>query len=252
MSASLARRSLADAVPAGGEPTYRRLGALVGRVLSRFTREDWDDAAALPATGGVLIVSNHVSYVDPLAVGRYLIWHGRWPRFLGKADLWRIPGISALAKGCGQIPVARGTSRAKDSLAAAIAAVRAGECVAIYPEGTRTRDPELWPMLPRTGAARLALTTGAPVVPVTHWGTHDVMPGRRLSFPRVFPPRRIVIRMGQPVDLADLGHNTDPESVHEAGRRIMAAITAGVEQLRGEPAPEGVWDGRRGVRVERL
>lgn len=247
MSASLARRPLRE-VAAGGEPVFRGLGALVGFVFRHATAEEWDDAAALPASGGVLVVGNHVSYVDPLAVGRYLIWHGRWPRFLGKAELWRIPVIGWLARACRQIPVLRGTAQARDSLAAARTALDAGECVAIYPEGGRTRDPDLWPQAHRTGAARLALATGHPVIPVGVWGTQDVMPGRRLSWPRL--GCRIRVLMGQPVDLDDLvGRDDDPNAVAEAGRRIMAAITRLVEQLRGEVAPDGVWDPRQGERV---
>lgn len=239
-------------VARGGEPVYRGLAAFVGLVFRHATAEEWGDATALPSTGGVLVVGNHVSYVDPIAVGRYLIWNGRWPRFLGKSELWKLPVVGWLARACRQIPVQRGTVRAADSLAAARTALDAGECVAIYPEGGRTRDPDLWPQTHRTGAARLALGTGHPVLPVAIWGSQDVMPGRRLGIPRVFPPRRIQIVMGSPVDLADLaGRADDPKAVAEAGRRIMADITALVEQLRGEPAPVGVWDPRRNERVPR-
>lgn len=244
---ALTRRPLRQ-VAVGGERVYRALGAFVGFIFRHGTREEWGNADALPRTGGVLVVGNHVSYVDPLAAGRYLIWNGRWPRFLGKAELWRVPVMGWLARECRQIPVLRGTDRARDSLAAARTALDAGECVAIYPEGGRTRDPDLWPQAHRTGAARLALATGHPVVPVAVWGTQDVMPGRRLTWPR--PGRRIRVEMGNPIDLADLvGREDEPAAVAEAGRRIMAAITALVEELRGERAPEGVWDPRRGERV---
>lgn len=246
----LSRRRLGAVVPAGGEPMFRRLAAFMGFGFRHGTRESWDDAEALPSSGGVLVVANHISLVDPVAVCRYLIWHGRWPRFLGKEVLWRTPIVGALARGCSQIPVVRGTAQAKDSLLAAIRAVEAGECVVIYPEGTRTKDPDLWPMRPRTGAARLALDTGAPVIPIAHWGTEAIMPGRRLTFPRVIPRRPIRIIMGKPVDLDDLrGQSSDPAAVREAGRRIMAAITALVAELRGVDAPDGVWDSRRGVRI---
>ena len=133
------------------------------------TAEEWDDAPHLPDSGPVIVISNHVSYVDPIAVARYLIWHGRWPRFLGKAELWKMPVIGWLARGCRQIPVHRGTANASQALDAAAEALEQGELVILYPEGTRTRDPDLWPMVPRTGAARLALTTGVPVIPVASW-----------------------------------------------------------------------------------
>lgn len=248
--ASLPREPLAR-VASGGEPAYRRLAALAGFVMRHATREEWGEADSLPAAGGVLVVGNHVSYVDPVAMARFLIWHGRWPRFLGKAELWKIPGVARLARACGQIPVWRGTARARDSLAAALTALEKGECVVIYPEGGRTRDPDIWPQLHRTGAARLALGTGCPVVPVGIWGSQDVMPGRRLTWPRVMPPRRVRVLMGPPVDLAGLvGRQDDPDAVAEARRRIWVATTRLVERLRGEASPAGVWDPRRGERTD--
>jgi len=244
------RWPLRRAAPTGGEPVYRGLASFAGLVLRHGTREEWDDAAQLPATGGVLVVPNHTSYVDPIAVGRYLIWHGRWPRLLGKAELWRLPVIGWLARSTGQVPVERGTAAARHALDAAADALRGGECVVIYPEGTRTKDPDLWPMTPRTGAARLALSTGVPVLPVAQWGTHDVMPGTQLTWPR--PGRTIRIVMGDPVPLDDLRATPDdPASVRAAAERIMTAVTALVEQVRGESAPAGRWDPRAGRRIER-
>lgn len=244
----LVRRPLGR-VAKGGEPVYRGLAALVGLAFRHGTREEWGDATALPAGGGVLVVANHVSYVDPLAMGRYLIWNGRWPRFLGKSELWKLPVVGWLATECRQIPVVRGTVQARDSLAAARTALDAGECVAIYPEGGRTRDPDLWPQTHRSGAARLALATGHPVVPVGLWGTQDVMPGRRLTWPRVVPAQQISMAMGDPIDLSDLMGREDAAAIAEAGHRIMAAITRLVEELRAEQAPTGVWNPRVGARV---
>ena len=235
----------------GDGAVYRRLARLAGWVMRRITDEVWDDAAQLPRTGGVLIVSNHVSYADVIALGRYLIWSGRWPRYLGKAELWKVPVVGWLATQCGQIPVIRGTHQAKDSLKPARDALERGECVAIYPEGGRTHDPDMWPQSARTGTARLALDTGVPVIPTAHWGTHGIMPGRRLRWPRIWPPTRIEIVMGDPVDLSDLAGRTDTRAAREATERIMAAVTALVEGLRGEQAPHEVWDARKGQRVPR-
>lgn len=209
------------------------------------TAEEWDDAPHLPDSGPVIVISNHVSYVDPIAVARYLIWHGRWPRFLGKAELWKMPVIGWLARGCRQIPVHRGTANASQALDAAAEALEQGELVILYPEGTRTRDPDLWPMVPRTGAARLALTTGVPVIPVASWGTHEVMPGRRLTLPRVFPRRRIRVIMGEPVDLSRwAGRENDSDAVREASNHLMEVVTGLVARLRGEDPPAQMWDSR--------
>lgn len=233
----------------GDGPVYRRLAAFAGVVLRATSREVWDDAAALPATGGMLLVSNHVSYADVLAVGRYVIWSGRWPRYLGKAELWSTPVVGWFARKCGQIPVLRNTAQARDALAPAQAALERGECVGIYPEGGRTRDPDLWPMTARTGVARLALSTGVPVIPTANWGTHLIMPGRRLTWPRLWPRKTIRVVMGDPVPLSDLYGRTDVEAMRIATDRIMDAVTTLLEGLRGETRPAGVWDPRKGERV---
>lgn len=229
---------------------YRGLASFAGLVMRSFTREEWGDAAALPATGGVIVVANHVSYVDPIAVARFVIWHGRWPRLLGKAELWNVPVVGWLARGCRQIPVQRGTAKAIDALGAAKDALSRGECIMLYPEGGRTRDPDLWPMSPRTGAARLALATGVPVIPMASWGTHLVMPGRRLTWPRVFPRQHVRVVMGEPVDLSRwAGQARDLVAIRAASNKIMEAVAELVVELRGEPAPEGRWDSRAGKRV---
>lgn len=247
---TLVSRPLRRAVPTGGEPAYRGLARFAGWVMRNTTRETWDSAEHLPATGGVIVVANHVSYADPIAIGRYLIWHGRWPRLLGKSELWKLPLIGWLARACRQIPVQRGSANASDALAAAAEALAAGECVMLYPEGGRSRDPDLWPMTPRTGAARLALSTGVPVIPVASWGTHEVMPGRRLTWPRIIPRRPIRIIMGPPVDLSAWATaEPDAESIRAASDAIIEAITGLVADLRGETPPEGRWDARVGRRV---
>ncbi len=222
-----------------------------GWLLRRLVDRDWDTAANLPATGGVIVVSNHISNVDPLCLGQYLIWNGRWPRALIKADLWSIPVLGRLAQATGQIPVERGTERADGALGAAQAALAAGECVLIYPEGTITADPDTWPMTPHPGAARLALATGAPVIPVGQWGAQAVMPGKKLSWPRLIPRRTVSFRAGPAVDLSDLVGSERPADVRTAADRIMAAVTALVVELRGEQAPAEVYDLRAGRRVPR-
>lgn len=237
--------------PTPVQPIYRRLARFGGWLLRLLTSQDWDDASDLPPTGGVIVVANHISNFDPPALACYLIWHGRWPRALSKADLWKVPVIGRLAAATGQIPVERDTSRAKDALAHARRALAAGECVLFYPEGTITADPDTWPMTARPGAARLALRTGAPVIPVGQWGAQLVMPGRKPVWPRFRPRPTISFRMGPPVDLSDLAGREDGEAVTIAGARIMAAIAELVAALRGVPAPEDVFDLRAGRRVPR-
>lgn len=219
-----------------------------GWLLRSLTDQDWDDAANLPADGGVIVVANHISNFDPPALCHYLVWNGRWPRALGKSDLWRVPVVGWLARSTGQIPVERGTERAADAVVHAEAALKAGECVVIYPEGTITADPQTWPMTARPGAARLALRTGAPVIPVGQWGAQQVMPGKKPVWPRFRPRATMQFRAGPAVPLDDLDPN-DPGAVNLASARIMAAITAQVSQLRGIEAPRERFDIRLGRRV---
>lgn len=222
----------------GDTNVYRTLARVCGAVFRATIEETWDDATQLPVNGGVLVVANHVTNLDTLMLGRYLIWSGRWPRYLGKAELWKVPGIGWLGDRCGQIPVHRGTDKAADSLQPAKQALREGQCVAIFPEGHRTTDPGRWPdPKGRTGAARLALATGVPVVPVAHWGTHEIFPTKGFSLPRLWPRKHVEIKMGDPVDLGGLDDPDDREQVREATQRIMVTITSLVAELRGEPAP---------------
>src|SRR5690606_26072419 len=129
--------------------------------------------------------------------------NGRPPRYLAKEAVFRVPVVGRIIKGAGQIPVYRETVDAARSVRDAVAAVEAGECVVVYPEGTITRDPELWPMTGKTGAARIALTTGAPVIPLGMWGAQDVMPPYRARL-RLLPRKTMRVIAGEPVDLDDL------------------------------------------------
>jgi 1-acyl-sn-glycerol-3-phosphate acyltransferase len=106
-------------------------------------------------------------------------------------------------------------------------------------------------MTARPGAARLALKTGYPVIPVGQWGANFIMPGKRPGWPRLWPRRTLVFRTGAPVDLSDLAGRTDSEAVVAAGVRIMDAVTALVAQIRQADPPEGVYDIRVGARVPR-
>ncbi|WP_207730862.1 lysophospholipid acyltransferase family protein [Aestuariimicrobium ganziense] len=236
-------------------PVFRALARTVNRLLNGVgMRRLWLDHHNLPTTGQVIVVANHMSYFDALAVGEFVVWSGRWPHHLGKAQLWRVPILGWLARRTEQIPVHRGTTHAADALVAARAALATGRCVVVYPEGTLTRDPDLWPMVGRTGAARLALATGAPIVPVAHWGAQQVIPGAKAGLPRLFGGKVVTVRCGEPIDLSDLhacvGTEDEHRAVQVATVRIMDAITTLLETLRDEPAPPTRWDERAGRRVQ--
>jgi 1-acyl-sn-glycerol-3-phosphate acyltransferase len=205
-------------------------GWLVGR--SRF-----EGTSNIPAEGGVLLVANHISHLDPIFSGLVVDKAGRTPRFLAKHSLWRVPVLGQALRGSAQIPVYRNSTDAQQSLRAGTEALNLGRAVIIYPEGTITRDPDGWPMQSRTGVARLALSTEVPVVPVVHWGTREVLDGYRHRF-RPLPRKRITVRCGEPVDLSDYrGRPVDAELLREVTDLLMGHVRELLAQVRGLPAP---------------
>ena len=219
------------------EPWYAFAVAILRPLLTVLTRRDWRGADHLPREGGVVVVPNHISHVDPFVVAHFLYDQGRLPRFLAKASLFSVFFVRRVLKGAKQIPVYRETHEAGSSLRDAVAAIRAGELVVVYAEGTLTRDPQLWPMAGKTGAARIALTTGCPVLPLAAWGPQQLL-APYSKRPRLWPRPTMEVRLGAPVDLTDLqGQPITAESLHEATDRIMDAITALLVEIRGEPAP---------------
>lgn len=238
MTASPASRKLRAVITEPAETFLYRVVSVLGPLLRRLTDQDWRHQDLIPAQGGLVVCANHISNFDPLAVAHFLIWSGRWPRYLAKASLWKIPVIKTVMVRCGQIPVERHSADASVGLAYAIQAVRAGQCVVVYPEGTITRDPDLWPMKGKTGAARIALEAGVPVVPIGQWGAQSIMPGLKPSFPRLFPKKTMRLVAGPPVELDDLRTEPiSPQAVQQATSRIMAAITDLASEVRGEQAP---------------
>jgi 1-acyl-sn-glycerol-3-phosphate acyltransferase len=218
--------------------------------LLTLTKRHWVDGEKVPATGGCIIAMNHISHLDPLTLGWFLYDHGRLVRYLAKEALWHVPVVKYIVKDAGQIPVARMTQGAGTAFAAAVEAVKAGECIGVYPEGTITRDPAGWPMRGKTGAARIALATGCPVIPVGQWGAQDLLPAYSAR-PHVFPRKTLSYKAGDPVDLSDLQDQpVTAEVLHEATDRIMAAITRLVEDLRGETAPAERYDPKASGVVE--
>ncbi|HSV41527.1 MAG TPA: lysophospholipid acyltransferase family protein [Nocardioidaceae bacterium] len=223
--------------------------AIIKPALWAFTRHEWIDADKLPAAGGCVLVANHVSHIDPLTLAHLLHDNGRFPRYLAKEALFDVFFAGTILKNTGQIPVKRLTTDASTAYQAAVDSVRQGNAVMFYPEGTLTRDPELWPMVGKTGAARVALESGAPVIPIAQWGQHRILYpyGKKL---KLFPPQRVVLKVGDPVDLEDLhGQKVTPAVLREATDRIMASVTVLLEDLRGEHAPGERFDPKqRGVK----
>jgi 1-acyl-sn-glycerol-3-phosphate acyltransferase len=208
-------------------------------VTSLFFKIRWRhlDRVPPPSQGGVLIAINHLSHADTTLMARMLWSSGRIPRFMIKAGVFGWPVIGYMMKGAGQIPVYRGTADAARALRGAVDALNRGEAVVIYPEGTTTKDPDNWPMLAKTGIARLVLLCpDVPVVPIGQWGPHK-MGG--FSLKRLGRRRTSLASVGEPLDLSRFrGKEPTGAILREITDEIMAAVRDQVAELRGEPAPE--------------
>jgi len=221
------------------------LAVLVVPFVSFVAKIRVRDAEKLPHSGAFVLAPNHYSEFDPLIVATAVWRLGRAPRFMAKESLFRVPVLGWALRGTGMIPVARASSSAaaKQTLKQSAELVEHGRGIIVYPEGTLTRDPDLWPMRGKSGAVRLALAGEIPLIPMAHWGTQNVM-GRYQKGLSLWPPRKKVdVIIGDPVDLSDLyGRSGERTVLVEANDRLMAAITALLEQLRGEKAPAERWN----------
>jgi 1-acyl-sn-glycerol-3-phosphate acyltransferase len=201
-------------------------------------RRTYRDIERVPETGPAIVVINHVSYIDPLLVIRFVYDSGRVPRFLAKSGLFKIFIFGRILRGTGQIPVYRGTVEAGESLRDAEAALKADDVVVIYPEGTVTRDKDWWPMRAMTGAARLALSTDVPVIPVAQWGAQYSVDWYARRF-RPFPRKKVVFQAGPPVDLSQFrGKPLTSGLLREATDHIMRAVRDQLAAIREETPPE--------------
>jgi 1-acyl-sn-glycerol-3-phosphate acyltransferase len=185
----------------------------------------------IPPAGPLIVAGNHLSYLDPFAHGYFVVKAGRRPRFLAKQELFDAPAIGTVLLGARQIPVRRGTGDAA-ALDRAIAALDGGEIVVIYPEGTtETTTPDRSPGRGKTGAVRLSLASGAPILPVATWGGQYVWrkDGRQsLAF-----GRPILLRAGEPIDpRAAIGQDADPSAVRALTDELMDRLSALVAGLR--------------------
>lgn len=217
--------------------------ALVVPAVGWFARIEISGGEHLPQEGAYVLAPNHYSEFDPLIIAVATWRLGRAPRFMAKESLFRVPVLGSLLRATGMIPVARAStaSAAKQTIEQAQKLARDGRGVIVYPEGSLTRDPEMWPMRGKSGAVRLALAGGLPVIPVATWGVQQILP--RYGKLRVFPPRRRVkVLLGPPVDLDAYRSAVGTAHLAAATDAVMADISALLSTLRGEPAPAQRWD----------
>jgi len=226
---------------------WYRLAAVIAKPpLIVFFKRDWHGMEHIPADGGFITALNHNSYLDPLSYGHFQYNTGRVPRFLAKAALFKPFFIGTMLRGTGQIPVYRESTDAANAFRAAVDAINSGECVVFYPEGTLTRDPGLWPMVGKTGIARVALLTKAPVIPVAQWGAHEVVPPyAKEKKVRLLPRKTLRVLAGPPVDLSEFyGQEPTPEVLRAITETIMLRVAGQLAELRGEPAPAALFNPR--------
>jgi 1-acyl-sn-glycerol-3-phosphate acyltransferase len=232
-------------------PGWRRFTAVwLPPLLRALIKNEWHGRENFPRDGGMVLAPNHLSYADWPTLALFSYDSGRFPTFLIKDSVFKLKVVGPFLRKLGQLPVHRGRGDAALVLREAERAIREEDAaVIVYPEGTATRDPDLWPMKARTGAARLALATGAPVIPIAHWGAQDVLPYGSKR-PNLFPRKTVRMAAGPPVDLSAFRDQPlNAATLRAATDAIMADVTALLAGLRGETPPAAVWDPAAQARV---
>jgi len=237
-----------------GAMLYDLLAAVVGSAVALFSRLQVERQrsrreAALTLPGGpIIVISNHTSYADGVLLVLACRRMGRSLRLLATSGVFRAPVLGHVARKLGFIKVKRGAADAATSLDEAAAALAEGEAVGIFPEGRLTRDPMMWPERAKTGAVRLALRTGAPIVPVAMVGGHRVIARRKviptLLLNAVRRPK-VDTRVGEPIDVRavmHIGPHSEPtvDEVRLAADMVMSRLVTLVADVRGERAPNPV------------
>lgn len=205
-------------------------------VLMAVARWDYRGGRHVPTSGGALIAVNHLSHVDPIVLVSYVMAQGRVPRFMAMSELWDMTIVGAPLRGGRHIPVDR-KAKGMEAYRAAVDAVRAGEVVVVYPEGGFPDESDGWPRPAHSGIARLALETGAPVIPVAQWGSNHLLPPTA-KVGTLVPRATLRVVAGEPVALDDLrSDRIGARALREAKKRIMGRITDQLGELRGELPP---------------
>ncbi|GIJ31247.1 lysophospholipid acyltransferase family protein [Micromonospora sediminimaris] len=220
-------------------PLIWRVALLLARVvvgtLARL--EVTGDIPARLRGGPLILAANHISPFDPIVLAAACRARRVAPRIMATGGLFRAPLIGTAMRSAGHIRVDRGTSGVHRALDDAAAAVAAGAPILVYPEGRIGLDPGMWPERGKTGAARLALACGAPVIPLAQWGSHEVLPyqapkGMLRGVARALVRRPTVrVHFGDPVDLAEVTRGT-PGAARQATDRIIDALTETLAPLR--------------------
>jgi 1-acyl-sn-glycerol-3-phosphate acyltransferase len=212
------------------EPWYRLTETVLRPPIKLYYNWHFEGMEHLPREGAALVACNHISYFDPLAQGLFVSKCGRRPRFMAKSELYENWFLRRVLEGTKQIKVFRGTGDTAP-VENAKQALRDGEVVMIYPEGTRTRNPDFTPMQGKRGIARLTLATDTPVIPLAVWGSqhvdiqHGVHPGKF--------GRPIWVKAGVPMDFsAYSGQADDSDALRQVTEQVMAELSRLVGDMR--------------------
>lgn len=211
---------------------YRTVILILVPFLRLFWRWRFLDLHHIPKDGPVIVASNHISYFDPLCLALCINSTGRVMRFFAKAELWKNPVLRFIFLRTKMIPVERGSGDGSP-IVKAEEALAQGELVIVYPESTITKNLDLSPMQGKTGVARLALATGAPVYPVAVWGSHWIIPPGSKTLKRKGFRKVIIMKVGEPLTFGDLvGRQDDPEVRRDVTDRVMKELDHLVRDLR--------------------
>jgi 1-acyl-sn-glycerol-3-phosphate acyltransferase len=235
----MAGKNARTSADGGYSGAWRTISKIILRPgISLMMGLDFAGQEHIPAQGPVILAANHLSYMDIFAVARFADRAGRYPVFLAKSTLFQIPVLGPILGWLGQLPVYRGQADAALVLKQAARLVaETNSCVIFYPEGTATRDPELWPMVAKTGVARLALESGVPVVPVANWGAQRILPYGKWV-PKFLPRTTVRVVAGPPVDLSEFqGQPLMNPVLRAATDKIMIEIAQMLGGIRGEQPP---------------
>lgn len=208
--------------------------------------------------GPVILAANHVSPVDPFVMTAACRKARVAPRFLATGGIFDAPFVGAVMRRSGHIRVDRRKASVVRALPDAAAALKQNSVVLVYPEGRIGLDPWMWPERGKTGVARMAAMSGAPVVPVAQWGAHRVLPytspkGLAGSLLRAVVRRPVVwVRFGEPVDLSGLTGTAGAQAMR-ATQRIIEGIDRTLAPLRAdEPEMPKYVDRTRPVDMSRV
>lgn len=221
-----------------------RVALEVCRPITRgLTKATWKGQENFPKDQPFIVIMNHLTEFDAFVIMHFITDEGIAVRALAKASLFKVPLLGSILRKTKMVEVHRGSERSKDALEVAKRAIQQGETIAIFPEGTLTTDPKFWPIRFKTGAARLALATGAPVIPVVHWGSQNVMHRFRNSIMKFWKRHPTTVVAGPPIDLSDLPQDeNDRDAVQAANRRMEATVRKMLAEIRGEAVPTQVWN----------